>query len=82
MATATKKPPVKKAAPAHKRAVTRKPVEKSTMDYLHHALDDLKKAREHAQHDVRSGIDSAIERVRKALSELTEELRRSGEKRS
>jgi hypothetical protein len=81
MATATKKPTAKKAAPARKRAVTRKPVEKSTMDYLHHALDDLKKAREQTQHDVRSGIDSAIDRIRKALSEITEEVRRAGEKR-
>jgi hypothetical protein len=82
MATATKKPAAKRAAPARKRAVAHKPVEKSTMDYLHHALDDLKKAREQTQHDVRSGIDSAIERIRKALSEMAEEVRRSGGKRT
>jgi hypothetical protein len=82
MATATKRPAAKKAAPARKRAVTRKPVEKSTMDYLHHALDDLKKAREQATHDVRSGIDSAIDRIRKTLSEMAEEVRRPGGKRA
>ena len=82
MATATKKPAAKKVAPTRKRAVTRKPVEKSTLDYLQHALEDLKKAREQAQHEVRSGIDSAIDRIRKALSEMAEEVRRSGAKRA
>ena len=78
MATATKKAPAKKAVAGRKRTVTRRPVEKSTLEYLQHALDDLNKAREQAQHDVRSGIDSAIHRIRRALAELAEKIRRSG----
>ena len=82
MATATKKAPAKKAVTARKRVATRKPVEKSTLDYLQHAIDDLKKAREQAQHEVRSNIDSAIDRIRKALTEMAEELRHPKGKRS
>jgi uncharacterized FlaG/YvyC family protein len=80
MATATKKAPAKKAGTAHTRAGTRKPVEKSSLEYLQHAIDDLKKAREQAQHDVRSNIDSAIDRT--ALTELADELRHSKDKRA
>jgi hypothetical protein len=82
MATATKKTPAKKIRTAPPRAAARKPVEKSTLDYLQHALDDLKKAREKAQHDVRANIDSAIERIRKALGDFTEELRHPKDKRA
>ena len=61
MATATK--PRK---PAAKRET------KPTMAYLQDALSDLDKARAHAQHDARSGIDSAIERIRDAEAQLRE----------
>lgn len=59
MATATKT-----RKPAHKRAP------KTTLDYLQDALDDLDKARAHAQVDARSGIDSAVERIRHATTQL------------
>jgi hypothetical protein len=48
MATATKKPPAKKKA------------ERGTLYYLEQALEDLNKAREHAQHDVRGQIDALV----------------------
>ena len=56
--------------PAHKRAP------KTTLDYLQDALDDLGKARAHAQQDARSGIDSAVERIRDAVAQLRD---RAGE---
>lgn len=62
MATATKKPPAKKK------------VEKGTLDYLELALENLNKAREHAQHDVRAQIDSAVERIRGTISDVRAEL--------
>lgn len=68
MATATKKPPVKKR-PAGKTA------EKGTLDYLELALENLNKAREHAQKDVRAQIDSAVERVRGTISDVRSELK-------
>jgi hypothetical protein len=59
MATATKrKPPV------------RRPAEKSTLDYLQRALDDLDRARAKAQKDARASIDSAVARVRDAVKDL------------
>ena len=49
MATATKTPPAKSPA---------KKAEKGTLDYLELALENLNKAREHAQKDARGQIDS------------------------
>ena len=59
MATATKR-----VAPA------RRPAEKSTLDYLQHALDDLDNAREHAQQDARASIDTAVDRIHRAVKDL------------
>jgi hypothetical protein len=59
MATATKKAP----AP--------KPAEKSSLDSLQQALDDLDSAREQAQHEVRASIDAAVDRIRDARNDLT-----------
>ena len=50
----------------------RKPATKddhTPVEYLQGALDELTKARERAGGDIRSGIDSAIERTRDALKE-------------
>lgn len=68
MATATKKAPAKKA-PAKK-------AEKSTLDYLEMALENLNEAREHAQKDARAQIDSAIERIRETVKDVTPEIRK------
>jgi hypothetical protein len=82
MATATKKAPAKKSGTVRRRAGTHKPVEKSALEYLQDAIDDLNKAREGAQHDMRSNVDSAIDRIRTALTELADELRHSKDKRA
>lgn len=50
--------------PAHK------PAEKSSLDYLQHALDDLARSREQAQQEVRAGIDSAVERIHDVRTDL------------
>lgn len=52
------------------KAPARKPAEKSSLDYLKHALDDLAHAREQAQQEARSGIDAAIERIQKVRKDL------------
>ena len=65
MATATKT-----AKPARKAAAKPKSKDKNTLDYLQHALDDLDKARSHAQQDARTSIDAAVERIREAVNEL------------
>lgn len=63
------------------RTVTRVPAsrEASTLDHLQRALDELDKARMHAQTDARAGIDAAVERIRDAADELRS--RASGEAR-
>ena len=55
---------------ATKKAPARKPAEKSSLDYLQHALDDLAHARKQAQQEARGGIDSAIERIREVRKDL------------
>jgi hypothetical protein len=55
---------------ATKQAPARKPVEKSSVDYLQQALEDLALARGRAQHEVRAGIDAAAERIREAREQL------------
>ncbi|HEX2410337.1 MAG TPA: hypothetical protein VHJ39_04135 [Solirubrobacteraceae bacterium] len=67
MATATRKAPAKKSA-AKK--------EQGTLDYLELALENLNQAREHAQKDARAQIDSAMDRVRETIKDVTAELRR------
>ena len=55
---------------ATKKAPARKPAEKSSLDYLQHALDDLAHAREQAQMEARGGIDAAVERIQKVRKDL------------
>jgi uncharacterized protein YicC (UPF0701 family) len=52
----------------------RKPATKdghTPAEYLQGALDELNKARERAGGDIRSGIDSAIDRTRDAMKEAS-----------
>jgi hypothetical protein len=44
--------------------------EKSSLDYLQKAVDDLDKARSRATDELRETIDGVIERLRKAASDL------------
>ena len=44
--------------------------EQTAVDYLEHAVEDLKQAGQEAGEDVRSAIDSAISRTREALDDL------------
>jgi hypothetical protein len=69
MATATNKAPAK-------RPIPRKKAEKGTLDYLELALENLNKAREHAQKDARGQIDSTVERIRETIKDVTAEIRR------
>ena len=55
---------------ATKKSPARKPAEKSSLDYLKHALDDLAHAREQAQVEARGGIDSAVECIQQARRDL------------
>jgi hypothetical protein len=63
MPTATKKPAARKKA------------EKGTLDYLELALENLNKAREHAQKDARGQIDTLVERVRGTIGAVRAELK-------
>lgn len=67
MATATKKAPAKRP---------RKAAEKGTLEYLELALENLKLAGEHAQMDARGQVDSAVERIRETVKDVTAEIRR------
>ncbi|MGZ8648770.1 MAG: hypothetical protein ACXW08_09105 [Solirubrobacteraceae bacterium] len=73
MATATKKATAKR--PAATPATPAKE-EKGTLDYLELALENLNQAREHAQKDARAQIESAMERIRETIKDVTAELRR------
>lgn len=44
--------------------------EQTAIDYLEHAVDDLKQAGQEAGDEMRSAIDSAISRTREALEDL------------
>ena len=44
--------------------------EQTAIDYLEHAVDDLRQAGQEAGDEVRSAIDSAISRTREALDDL------------
>ena len=68
MATATKT----QATPTHARA---KAPEPGTLDFLQRALEDLNRAREHAQQDARAGIDDATERIRAAVEDVRKRVR-------
>ena len=76
MATTTtkKRPAAGKAATPHRHKA--KAPEPTAVDYLERAVDDLGKARELAQRDVRAHIDSAIDRVREISKDLAEEIRK------
>lgn len=67
MATATKKAAVKRP---------RKAAEKGTLEYLELALENLKLAGEHAQKDARGQVDSAVERIRETVKDVTAEIRK------
>jgi vacuolar-type H+-ATPase subunit E/Vma4 len=71
MATATRTPP-RAAKPAATRAKTPDP---GTLDFLQRALEDLNRAREHAQQDAQAGIDDATERIRAAADDVRRRLR-------
>jgi hypothetical protein len=58
---------------ATKTAPKRKSDGHSPTEYLQDALEELTHARERAGGDIRSGIDSAIERTRDALKEAGDE---------
>ena len=50
--------------------------QKGTLDYLELALENLNKAREHAQKDARGQIDSTVERIRETIKDVAAEIRR------
>ena len=60
---------------ATKKAPAPKPAEKSSLDYLQQALEDLDSAREQAQHEARASIDSAMDRIRDARRDLATRAR-------
>ena len=70
MATATKT----EAKPAHTRARA-KVAEPGTLDFLQRALEDLNRAREHAQQDAQAGIDDAMERIRAAVEDVRKRVK-------
>jgi hypothetical protein len=55
---------------ATRNAPAPKPAEKSSLDYLQEVLDDLARAREQARQEARTGIDSAVERIRDVRTDL------------
>jgi signal transduction histidine kinase len=71
MATATKTRP----RPVKPAAAKTKPPEPGALDYLQRALEDLNRARVHAQKDAQDGIDDATERIRAAAEDLRKRLR-------
>ena len=75
MATATKKATAKRPAATRARKPAAKK-EKGTLDYLELALENLNQAREHALKDARAQIDSAMERIRETIKDVTAELRK------
>ena len=75
MATATKTHP-RTAKTAAKQAPTPEP---GTLDFLQRALEDLNRAREHAQHDAQTGIDDATERILAAADDVRRRLREEAE---
>jgi hypothetical protein len=66
MATAPKRPPAKKKAA------------KGTLDYLELSLENLNKAREHAQQDVRAQIDRILGTINDVRAELKTRARHGG----
>lgn len=63
MATALKKTPAVES------------VKKGSGDYLLEALEDLDRAREQAQQEARTHIDSAVDRIRDAKNDLSKRAR-------
>lgn len=58
----------------------RKKEEATASDHLQHAIDDLKEARNAAGEELRSTIDSAIDRAVEALEKLTANVEERAEK--
>lgn len=54
--------------------------QQTAVDYLEHAVDDLHQARQEAQEEIRSSIDSAISRAREALDEVRSDASDRAEK--
>ena len=54
--------------------------EETASDYLQNAIDDLKKARNAAEEELGSAIDSAIDRAIEALEKLTANVEERAEK--
>jgi hypothetical protein len=78
VATATKKAPAKRAPakPAAAKRTSAKRPQKSTLDYLELALENLKAASETAPHEAREQLRSAIDRLRGTISDVRDEVRR------
>ena len=70
MTTATKT----QVKPAHTSARA-KVAEPGTLDFLQRALEDLNRAREHAQQDAQAGIDDATERIRAAVEDVRKRVK-------
>ena len=70
MATATRTPerPARTRTPA-------KMAEPGTLDFLQKALEDLNRAREHAQKDAQASIDDATERIRAAVEDVRKRVK-------
>jgi signal transduction histidine kinase len=62
-------------ATAVKKTPTPEPVKKGSGDYLLQALEDLGRAREQAQEEARTHIDSAVDRIRDAKNDLSTRAR-------
>jgi hypothetical protein len=69
MPTTTKKPATRTKRPAARK-------EPSSLEYVQQAIEDLDKARGRATDELRETIDGAIERLRKAASQLSAEIRK------
>ena len=54
--------------------------EQTAVDYLEHAVEDLKQAGQEGGEEVRSAIDSAINRTREALEDLSSAAEERAEK--
>src|SRR5215207_1845173 len=62
-------------ATAIKTPTRTKAPEPGTLDFLQRALEDLNRARSHAQQDAQTGIDDATERIRAAADDVRRRLR-------
>lgn len=63
MATTPTKAPAKKKTPQERDGAT-------TLEYLQKAIEDIDHAREHASKDMRSSLDSAVDRMKDIAGDL------------